>query len=312
MSVTRKAGLYCVQLGPSTPTTNLIGRITRRNVQLGLDVVSEASSGDVYPLTNYVRAGKPGASFATESLKIALDLCGLTGLSIAGLTGGLTLFMQYHTDAGGRTGGAANRKFNLTKGIICPVGLTAQHQGNAELHYIVVPTWDGTNDPVIESDSITLPTGFTNNLMWTLGKATVGGILLPEIKSVEVDFGIRLAPEGADSDIFDTFVSIEQTQPSVMWRGIDPEWLKAANIPRAGKAATHANTSFYFRKRLDASTYVADGTAEHIKFTAAGMVYIDDAANAQGQGGDEISLRLVAKYDGSNAPFVINTAIAIS
>lgn len=311
MSVTLKHGLYAVQLDDVADV--VIGGISAARVDMGNEVQAEPSSGDVYALANHIISQKPSAEFTTFELKVALDAIGVSGLDIATLANGISLWAQKHADAGGRATGANHRKYNAVKGLIVPVGLDFDHRGNAKLRYEVTPTWDGTNDPIIETDSQTPPTGFTNNNKWTLGKVTIGGFVMTEVKSASIEFGLALAPESADSDLHDSFVSIIRVVPRITIRGMNVEWLKAANIPRNGKAGTHANTSFYLRKRLGGGGYELDVTAVHVKFTMDGLAWIDGAYDASDEeSGAECSVIMQGKYDGANTPLKVDTASAIT
>ena len=86
----------------------------------------------------------------------------------------------------------------------------------------------------------------------------------------------------------------------------------SAKIPLTGLKVTHANTAFYLRKRAIGSTFVANGTAQHIKFTAEGLATIDNAMQVSGDEPSSTTLTMPLHYDGTNAPLVIDTASAIT
>lgn len=306
-------GLYAIELGVAV-TPVVLGGIESLNVRTETEHIAEPTSGDIYPRHIAIVAQKPSADFTSYALAQCLGSIGLTGLSIATLTnGGLNLYAQKQEDGGGRTAGAAHREYKMTKGIILPNRITCDHRGDALIAYDVRPTFDGTNDPFAVTDAHALPTAPLDAERFTLGKVTIGSVAITKKRSLELDFGITAPTEGTDSDIFDTHVSIQDIRPVLTLRGVDLEWLKAANIPLAGKAATHATTSVYLRKRLQTSAgFVLDATAQHIKLTMAGLCWIEDVFSAGGRGPTECSLKLAAVFDGTNAPVVINTASAIT
>jgi hypothetical protein len=189
--------------------------------------------------------------------------------------------------------------------------LRAAHQDDATLEAAVVTAYDGVNDPIVVTDGVTLPNVTLDLARFTLGPVTVGGISLSGIRSLTLDFGLRVQSEGADSEIWDTHVSVVSVEPELTLNGITPEWLKSTNIPLGGKAATHANTTIYLRKRLSGGSFVPNGTAQHIALTMAGLAWIEtplDVGDAPG----ESTLRLKAYHDGTNAPIIVNTAAAIA
>jgi len=307
MAVTRKHSLYAVQIG-----STLLGGITQQRVQTGTEVRGEATSGEVYNRTQSITAQKPSANFTTLAIATALDAVGLTGVDIAGLSGYLNFYAQQHADGGTRAGAGSHRKYTIRKGIIVPRLLQVSHQQDATIAYDVTVTYDGVNDPITITDSVSLPTGITDAERFTLGPIRIGNIALAQARSFEIDFGITVQSEGAESSIWDTFASIVTIAPRLTLRGIDIEWFKAANIPLLGKAAIHTDTKIYLRKRASGGTYVADAVAQHISFTADGLAYIDTVQDANGQDPSEVMLVMPLRYDGTNAPLVINTATTIT
>lgn len=306
MSVTRKHSLYAVGVGAT-----LVGGITRQSIVTGSEVRSEASSGEIYARFQSFYAQKIAPSFTTRMISTALGASGALGASIAGLSGGLCLYAQAHADGGTRAGASAHRKYSFTKGILCPKTLTVDHRGDATLTYEAVVVYDGVNDPVVITDSVSLPAGITDSERFTIGPCTLGGILLGEIRQFQIDFGVDVIAEAADSDIWDTFCSVRQQNTVISLRGIDMKWFDSTYVPLAGLAGTHSNTICYLRKRAQGGGFVANGSAVHIKFTGAGTVYIENATDANGEDAQETSIKMPLYYDGSNAPLGITLGTAI-
>lgn len=300
-------GLYAIEFDAT-----LLPGITQCRVETGTDVQGEATSGEVYSRWLSLYAQKAKASFSTKAIAAALDLCGLTGLDVSGLAAGLKIYAQKHARASTRAGAISHRKHTFNDGLVVPRTLSVSHRGDAELSYDVLVLYDGVNDPIVITDSVTLPAGVTDAERFTLGPVTIGGVTLTTIQKVDIDFGITGDPDGGDSAIWDTYCSIRKINPKITLSGFDVEWMKAANIPLTGKSTTHANTAIYLRKRADRSTFVSDVTAEHIKFTAAGLAYIETPFDASADGVSNTGLVLPLKYDGVNAPLTIDTASAIA
>jgi len=308
MAVARRHGLWAVEVGSA-----IVGGITSHRVGTGTELVADETSGEVHNRFLGLMAQNPTAGFTTKQVSNALDQCGLLGTSLA-VVSGVKFYLQKHAEGGARTSGSNHRKLTFNEGLIYPTRLSCEHQRDAELEYALAITYDGTNDPIVVTDSSALPSGIADALRFTLGPVTIESVALTHVKRFELDFGIEVRVEGADSDIWPTFASVISVKPTLRLSGIDIEWFKAANIPLLGKVATHANTKVYLRKRSQASAtaYVADGTAEHVKFTAAGLAYIEEPANASGQENQDVTLVMPLKYDGTNLPLVINTASAIT
>ena len=304
-------GLYSVVLNDTADIT--LGGIESLNIRSQVEHVAEATSGEIYPRHQSINAIKPVADFSSYCLADCLTAIPLVGKSISAMATGLDLYAYAHVHGGGRAGASLHRKYTIADGMIIPTKISCDHRGDAIISYNVLSTWDGTNAPVIETDLQSVPTAGDDDERFTIGKCTLGSVVIADIRNWELDFGISATTEGADSDIYDTHVSIVECKPVLTLKGIDIEWLKAAAIPLVGKAATHATTTVYLRKRLQtAAGYVADATAQHIKMTMEGLAWIEDVFSSRGKGPTECSLKLAMRYDGTNAPIVITVASAIT
>lgn len=306
MTVTKAHTLYGVVFNAT-----VLGGITAQNISTGTTVRGEGRSGEPYSRINHLVGQKPGATFTSEDIAAALAVCGPAGVDIDGLAAGLILYAQAFADGGTRASGANHRSYTIYDGIVAPQQLRCTHQGDASIDYAALATYDGTHSPLVEADTVSLPAGLTDNARFTLGPITIGGVTLAEYRDLTIDFGIMVRSEGAESDIWDTFSYIVTYQPTITLRGIDVEWLKSTNIPLAGKAAAHADTAIYLRKRSDGGTFVADATAEHIQLTAAGLAWIPTPMDASGLDPAECTLMLRTKYDGTNLPIVVDTTSAL-
>ena len=305
--VSQRHSLYGVSVGSS-----LLGGITRQSIPPNIAERGEASSGEVYPRFQSIVGMRPMLQFDTLAISSALNLIGALGTSIAGLTGGLSFYAQKHTDGGSRAGSSSHRKYNAVKGLLIPRRLSVGHQGDATLTYEAYATYDGTNDPLALTDSVSLPSGIADDERFTLGPVTIGAVALGQVRQLDLDFGINVQTEGADSEIWDRYCSIITVKPVLTLRGVDVQWWKSDKVPLAGLAGTHANTAIYLRKRAAGGTFVADATAQHIKLTLAGLVLLGDGHAASGSGAAEVSLSVPTKYDGTNAPLVVTLSSAIS
>lgn len=307
MTLATKHGLYAVSID-----STVLGGITAQNLVTGSDVRSEQSSGEIYARIQALYAQKVAAGFSTRAIASALDACGYTGESIDDMTAGLSLYAQKHEHGASRAAGANHRKFTFNAGILVPRNLSVNHQGDAVLSYDAVITYDGSNDPVVITDSVSLPAGVTDAERFTMGKTTIESIEIAGKRSFSIDFGLDVVGEGADSDIWDTIASIRAVNTVLTLRTWHVDAFGAAGIPLAGKSATHANTTLYLRKRAAGDSFVADATAEHIKITAAGLCHVDTGFDADGNDPTEVTLTMPLLFDGTNAPLIVDTASAIT
>jgi hypothetical protein len=320
MGITRRHTLYgCEFDTDSMAGANVVlGGIKGQLIEAETEVRNDTSSGEIYPTHLSMPSQRIMATMRTTSIAAALNTIGtFAGLPIFATTqDGVNLFAYKHAEGGGRTSGGAHRKFNVKQGIAIPRRITCQHQGDAELEFVVLATWDGTNSPVVVTDAFTLPTNGTDAARFTIGKCTINSDLIDHITSWELDFGILSEMEGSDSDKWPTFVSVQEAKPIFRLRGVDIEWFKSTVLPLEGSVATHATTTIYLRKRSAATSsgFVADATQEHISFTAEGLAHLETLfdGTADGNPPAQVSLSMPCRYDGTNAPVVVDTTAAIA
>ncbi len=309
MPVTRVHGIWAVKCG-----STWIGGINRRSASLNPDIRQEPTSGDVYARFQAIYAIKPMASFSTRNLVTALDNVGLAGEQI---TSGNTvlLYAQKQQEGGSRASGSSHRVYTINEGLICPRRLTAEHQGDAELTYEILTTYDGTNNPITVADDQALGTHPGDTERFTIGEVVLTDVdanafTFTEIRKVEIDFGIQAETIGADSDIYDTNVRIVEIQPSITITGIDLHWFGSNLLTITGDNIRHSGTNVVFTKRAAGGTFVAGTTAEHVGFTCAGLAHMDQILDAQGNSLDEVTLKIPLRFDGTNAPLVVDTTYA--
>lgn len=303
--------LYCVHLNDTAAV--VLPGIATQNIRTGTEYLAEPTSGSVYPEHVAITGQKPGADFSSMCVGTCLSEIGLVGLNIGDLVTGLELFAYAHAETG-RATGAVHRKYSVADGLVIPRRVTCEHRGDAQVFYEVLPiSSNGIAEPLAIADTSNVVAAEDDLQRHTIGKTTIAGILLGDIHSWELDFGIVAETQGGDSDIYDTMVSIVECKPVLTLKGVDVEWLKSTNIPLAGKSGTHVNTITYLRKRLQtAAGFVADGTAEHVKFTLCGLAWVDEVFAKSGKDPATCTVKFAAKFDGTNAPVVINTASAIT
>lgn len=305
---------WAVRHYPDGGSDTLIGGITDQNVELGTEVRRDRTSGQIYPEHQAIVSQKPGATFSTLQIARALDACGLLGTNILStLNAGLELFAQAWTDGSTPAGASSHKKYTIRKGLMIPRTLTVDHQQDAVLSYQVLAVYDGTNNPVVLAENQSLPAGLVDDERFTLGKFTIAGITTGQAIRLSIDFGVAAETQGGDSDTWDTRSRIVAVEPTITLRGNDLHWFKdSGGIGILGASGTHANTILYLKRYQEGSTFVPDGTAEHIKFTAAGLAYIDTPFAQSGDTPAEIELMMPLKYDGTNVPITIDTASAIT
>lgn len=308
MTVARLHNIHACKIG-----STVIPAITKRGIRFNTDIRNEPTSGEIYARFQAIYAQNPDGDFLTRAIAIALGACALGGTALTSSAPFLA-YAQKNTEGGGRTSGSNHRKVTINEGIIVPRKLTCEHQGDAVLEYHVMATYDGSNAVVTLAESEAL-LSVTDAERFTIGGITLNdgstSYTFDHVRRLEIDFGLNAEVIGADSDIWPTSSRIQDIMPSIRLTGFDNMWWSSTKVPLAGLSIGHSSTAIYLRKRAAGGTFVANGTAEHIKFTACGLAVIE-GFDGSGNSLDETSLYMPLKYDGTNNPIVINTASAIS
>ena len=311
----------------SSPTTFAFGSMANGSMPTDSEVVREQNAGRIFPSHSHVAFRAANINLTTWNIGTALWKLGTEGICIATATGppakrGVSVYVARYTC--NSIAASGHVRYTAPKGLVHPTTLSVDHQGNCQLGIMVVGvSEDGVNEPLIKEEGVTLPdltasydiSGQAHNeaARWTMDQTTVRGIALLQKKSINIEWGAQVQSEGADSEGFDTWSSLNSMLPTIRFVGIDPHWWRAASPGPAGPVdnlggsrALHANTSLYFRKRE-----VTPATTEHVLISAGGTLMMDDAFNVTGNDVGRSNMRLDTIEDGANKPLAItvNTAI---
>jgi hypothetical protein len=114
----------------------------------------------------------------------------------------------------------------------------------------------------------------------------------------------------ADGEVWPTEVFIMSRRPSITITSYDVAQINTLGISGLAQSATDSHV--YLRKMTENATRTADATAEHIQFSIDdGRAHVTNIGASQ-DAPHVASITLTPTYDGSNAIFVINTAVAIT
>lgn len=299
---------YGVSITPDGGSATLINGITQQNVRVGGEHTAEPVAGNSYAAHGAINRIRPGATFTTYDLANALDLLGLRGACMAGGSSAGAEFYQLQLEACGTVKtGSNHRKIIMPNGLVVPRTLNVSHQQDATLDCEALAYYDGTNKPLIPTESIAAPTGLAGCPRWTLGAITIESVTISGNLSVAIDFGNGAITDGGDSEPYDTHIQIPTVVPTIRIRTREVGKFKTSSgIPLDGLHGTHANTEILLRKRaIGTAGFTTD--ADWIRFTADCVVSWDDGFNASGNSRGEAGLMLTCIDDGTNAPLVIET-----
>jgi len=292
-----------------------VAGIRSLGVDPSLRTALEAADGSPYATFGSLVAGAPGMTLSTSDLKTFLDQCGVAGMLVDADAGhpGVVGYFQKMAAGGTRDalGAGTHVSTTFSDGLLVPRRLSAAHGGTAVLEAALVGAKaDGTVPYALnEADSLTAATYPAVSSVWTVGPVKLNATPLAGVQSVAVDFGLAVTAEAADGDLYPSVASILSIRPSisVTSRHVDI----TGTLTEAGVEYAASQVVVYLRKRDEGGAYVADGTAEHVKFTL-GKCRVEWAT-----AGDPKTLTAVITpwYTAGGspvAPLAVNTASAIT
>jgi hypothetical protein len=281
--------------------------------QSGLSSMIGTPAGLVSPLFMGIRGAKPNVSFRTTQLATLLAECGLYGADLS--AGNTDLFYRKVTNLGTREAAitATHTRMRIAKAFMYWRSITARHQSEATAEANLVAVFDGTNVPIVSTGSVALSGTPTAAEFFGLGPISINTVALPSDTEMSIDLGVEMLTAGSNSEVYDSFVAVKAIRPVITIRSLSIEsW---ATYGLIGTALT--SFSGYLRKcNADAAggvAYVADATAQHIKFTAtAGIITVDQTSGGgASEAGTSLKIYLRSATQGA-APLTISTASAIT
>ena len=320
MSVSKMFTNYAVKLLTKT-AQGVAGAVYVDGVQdltLNSQLQTRVLGGDgsAYNTFGALVSGAPTAQFTALALKKFLDACGLTGMLVdADATyPGVVLYFQRNKQGGTREAQDASNHFSVTvaNGLLVPRSLSLPHQGEAALQAELFAIKSGSTEPLVFSAAADLPASVYPSVdaVHTLGPVKFNAATIDGLDNANIDFGLDVAVEARDSDVYPTFVYIRRIQPTITLSGVHADVL--STLTPDGKYYTAQQVIVYGRKRAEGGTFEADATAEHLKFTL-GKCRVD-WESVQGDP-KQINMRLQPWYTAGASPvspLAISTAAQIT
>lgn len=251
----------------------------------------------------------PVISFTTTEIATVLASLTLKGRKIDGT--GVACYLKQLDEGGTRKTGANHMKLNVTEGMIIPRTISATDGGGAAtLTCDIVTTYDGTNLPIVVSDSQSISATPTADEAYTAGPVNVNGTALSGVQSTNIDCGNQEVVLKGDGEISPTFVALMSHAPSATVVTAKTSILATLGIDGAVQSGT--DSIIYLRKMAEGGGRVADATEEHIKLTMDHGGIFPGPTNFALDAAGFATLTLLATFDNSNDPFVLSTASAIT
>lgn len=292
-------------MGVFTLADAILGSLTLKNVRNtqitdnGQVINGTLSSG---ALSEYFGGRKDlRATFSSDDVE---GVCGVANILTAGLVinpGTITIPFQKRKSFSTFDTGAVNYAAAGTIACVYPTSFQVSDNGNATVNVeTIFASSDGLTPPVTESSTHSLGSQAFASL-FALGPITINSTDVGCPKSLTINTGINAEPFFCQGHNFakDVFIRPPITPSIVVEHPALEDFVASMGAWKAG-----ASLTAYLRKRATAG-FVADATAEHIKFSFAdGIVQ----SQVSGQSAEDASRSIT--FMGEALTVATSTAIA--
>lgn len=255
----------------------------------GIESLIERPAGHVHPMFRATLSQKPVLEFSTPELGVLLGAIGVGGAAVGSVA---TFFKKAAVTGNDARNSGTHRKITIASSCGYWTNLRLPHNAAGEAQVVLTAVYDGTNAPFAYAGSQNLSGNLAQGSFFGAGPVSINGTLIPGIKEISIDSGVRLIQEGASSEVFDTFVGVEMTEPKITIKTL--EMVNWATLGLAGTALDGTNgVLFYARKFAANGARVADATTEHILFV--GLLGSAFPVDSDGQQSSPITDTLVCE-----------------
>jgi hypothetical protein len=296
------------KLGAVETPSGQVNQITSQSINPGVETILHCGDGQVDYTFAGVLAQEPVVTFSTTAIARALGFIGINALSVA--ASNVDFWFQKAQAGGTRLTGSNSTRFRATNGILHPTTLQAGDRSLASLGYSMsCVSSDGSTSPLSVALLQAMPSNVATRELFVAGPVAFNGTTIEGIQSITIDFGLRIVTRGGDGEAYPTFTYLDQRKPMITARCKNVDIASTIGF-FAPQGAT--DSVVYLRKLAEGGTRVANGTAEHVKFTIdAGMI---SCRELSGDEADEANAEIVIEptFDGTNDVIAVSTASAIS
>lgn len=235
-------------------------------------------SGGISPSQHFGGPVDPRATITSQDVASAMAISNILTAGIYVSSG--TILVPFQKRAAGSTiaGSLSHDTLSAANGLIVPRSIECQQDGDATVSLeVFFRSTDGTTNPVTQNVDQSL-TGETFDSVYSLGPASINGTTISEVLSLSVDPGITVLQTRANGGLYPDQIYIQMLDPkiTITFRDI------ADQTDNFGFGATVGTAMVAYLRKRSGVGYVANGTAQHIKFTFADGMTLMDSFSAQG------------------------------
>jgi hypothetical protein len=291
-----------------------LDQITNQRVNPAIEKIAEIGAGQVDPSFSAILKIIPVCSFSTSAIgELLSNVDLLAGLACPNSTviTAINLYFSQVDNNGTRKSGSNHLEVAVNAGLIVVDTVTVDQDGAASADCTIHAYYDGTNVPLVFTDSHALPSGTPDvDELFGLGPAWINGTQVDALTGVSIKTGIEIEKRGSDGRVYATRQHIKTRKPM-----IDLKTINAVNMATFGLAgaAQGGTASDLYLQELEANgTRTAIATENHVRIRVnanQGAITLLETS-AEGQSVAECGLR-IEPVVGSAAILTTTVGVAI-
>jgi hypothetical protein len=265
------------------PSGEWISQLTDTTPSHNVQKIVEYAAGSLVPSFRGAHGARPDVTFTSTQLGTILAATGLWGAAYAATN--VDLFYRLGSNLGTRAAlaSSAHLRIRAVRSVLYWDRISAKQGDLATISCRLVPTFDGTNPPLVATGSLAIATQPLAVAPYTLGPVKLNGVSLDAIAGWDLALNPEINEKASGGDSWTSFCGINRHNPVLT---VTPEDLgNWATIGHTGLQLTSL-VAYLRKKSADLVTNVANGTAEHIAFSATdnpcGIATIENSSGGIG------------------------------
>lgn len=270
-------------------------------------------AGHPHAFVSGTRQQRPILEIVTPRLDLVLANVPLTGLATA--DDSYVYFKQAATSgvsAATARATTSHKRVVVSQLVAYWTRISLPHRGQATVALTIAAVYDGTNNPLVPAGSVALSGNLAAGKEYGCGPAsvTVSGPTTTDLEPINIDIqsGAVLSQEGDASNLWDSFVGVRETDPTVEITSLSK--LSLTEFGLQGSALDGSTGLVCYGRKT--GPRVSDATTDHVKFVATdGTAFPGRVSTSDGRWTDTVRIKPIAPDD-TTQPLVISTGVAIT
>ncbi|QDU82678.1 hypothetical protein Pla110_44390 [Polystyrenella longa] len=276
-----------------------VKQITNQDWSSGIQSMMGYSGGSIVPTFGAHEMQIPEVTFTTTQLATLLGFTGPRGVAFASA-------VNTYQKLAGTVGNvarltASHQRAQMTAGLVYLRSLELNNQNSGTAEVAIVSVYDGSNDPIVITGSVALPTSIEDTEHFRSGPVYINGSSVADVTRVRYETGIEIYTQNDGDSIWPDLIAIEKFEPTIT---IESTAVSAFAGTGIDGLALNGSTGViaYGRKRTNNQAggvaFVSGATGQHISLAGLnGRYFVSDLS---GNGATPINTSIRCELTGTD------------